>query len=818
MSLLLAWLVFPAVMLALCLGCGLLADRAAGRGTIDGPLLAPAGLATLIVIAGLLTMQGGTARAATPACALAAVVGYALNHQRLRRVTRNRWLIVVAATAFLAYAAPILFTGSATFAGYIKLDDTATWMAMTDRVMTHGRDLSGVAPSTYSATLAYTLGSGYPLGSLVPWGVGAALTGQDLAWVFQPYLAFLGALLAMTAYALLGPFFSRRWTLATAAFVASQPALLYAYSLWGGIKEMTAAVCIALTAAVVPALLRRITAKPLRSVLPIAIAAAATLVTLTVGGALWLIVVLAATFVIVAATKNRRTLVRATASFVVLGAALAIPALRTANYVLRSGTGFTEQGTSSGGGGGGGGGGGAAAAAAAPSPDQIATALGNLIHPLSTLQVFGIWPASDFRTGSRASGLTHVLIAVLILTAVLGLAYAIRRRAWGVALYGTGTAIGCLVLAHYGSPWVDGKAMATASPMALVLAAAAIGVMVDRVHPAIPIAVAAALTIGVLWSNVLAYGGVNVAPRGQLHELQQIGEQFAGKGPALLNEYQPYGVRHFLRHLDAEAPSELRIRPVFLVRGGSLSKAQYADIDEFQYPSLAPYNTLVLRRSPSASRPPSSFKLARAGHWYDVWERDPAAPEVLAHLGAGTPVEPTGIIPCTQVKQLAKIAGPSGRLATVFRAPAVVYDLNTFSHPAAWTDPAGADLLPGTTGSAKGQIYVANPGTYHVWVGGSVRSRLTVLVDGLRIGSATNQLNVNGQWTDYGSTSLGPGNHTVELRSAGPDLVPGSAGLAPPLGPLELSLGADNATVTYLATSHASSLCGRAVDWIEAVK
>ena len=44
MSLLLAWIVFPLVLVALSLGCGLLVERAAGL-TLPGALLLPLGLA-----------------------------------------------------------------------------------------------------------------------------------------------------------------------------------------------------------------------------------------------------------------------------------------------------------------------------------------------------------------------------------------------------------------------------------------------------------------------------------------------------------------------------------------------------------------------------------------------------------------------------------------------------------------------------------------------------------------------------------------------------------------------------------------------------
>ena len=69
---------------------------------------------------------------------------------------------------FAVYAAPIVLSGEPTFAGFIKLDDTATWLALTDRVMEHGRDLDGLAPSSYEATLRFNLGDGYPVGVFLP--------------------------------------------------------------------------------------------------------------------------------------------------------------------------------------------------------------------------------------------------------------------------------------------------------------------------------------------------------------------------------------------------------------------------------------------------------------------------------------------------------------------------------------------------------------------------------------------------------------------------------------------------------------------------
>lgn len=109
-----------------------------------------------------------------------------LRTTRLRRP--GPWPFVLAAGTFLVYALPVLLTGKATLGGYIKLDDTASWLNITDYVMQHGRSLAGLAPSSYSANLHFYLTqTGYPIGSFLPLGVAHALTGQDSAWLFQPY-------------------------------------------------------------------------------------------------------------------------------------------------------------------------------------------------------------------------------------------------------------------------------------------------------------------------------------------------------------------------------------------------------------------------------------------------------------------------------------------------------------------------------------------------------------------------------------------------------------------------------------------------------
>jgi hypothetical protein len=285
-----------------------------------------------------------------------------------------------------------------------------------------------------------------------------------------------------------------------------------------------------------------------------------------------------------------------------------------------------------------------------------------------------------------------------------------------------------------------------------------------------------ALTVvagGVLWSNVLAYHGVNLAPRAQLAELERIGHRFAGQGPALMTEYQPYGVRHFLRAVDAEGASELRRRQIPLRNGAMLEKGAYADLAEFQQSAVGIYRTLILRRSPLASRPPTIYQLAWRGRFYDVWRRTQES------VGAGA----RG---CDASRALSSLnRSRSGNAEAVLA-------LSRVDHPATWPAAAGGQLVyPTRPGVVRAQIGLPATGRYSVWVGGSFRNRLAALVDGREIGAQTDQLNNSGQYTRLGTATLAAGVHDVELRYSRSMFAPGSGGPEYGLGPLVVSRDED---------------------------
>jgi hypothetical protein len=699
----------------------------------------PIGFVVVILAGEFATLTDATAQFAAPLAAGLAIAGLLLGPIKWSRP--DLWALGTAIAVFAVFAAPVVLSGEATFAGYIKLDDTATYFAMTDRVMEHARDLAGLAPSTYEATLATTLAIGYPTGVLMPIGIGHALLGYDLAWIFQPYIAFLAAMLALSLYALLGPLVSQRPLRALAAFVAAQPAILFGYSLWGGIKELAGALLFALLAVLVPWTLRPQASA--RTVLPLAAVCAGIVCVLSLPAAAWLFpaVVIAAVFVL---RRPVRSLPAKLGLFAAAVLVLAVPAIVAAIDWLPKVSNFRAE-----------------------------TELGNLFGPLSKLQAFGLF----------------------------GLWWAWRRGAWELPTYLGIVAVGSGAVVAVSSPWVSGKAIAMAAPAFLAAALAGCAALFGlgrRVEAAVA---AIAITGGVLWSNALAYHDVSLAPRGQLHELETIGHSFAGQGPALMTSYEPYGARHFLRNADPEGASELRRRFDYLLDGRMLDKGESADIDRFQLDGILDYRTLVLRRGPAASRPPSVYQLVRSGRYYEVWQRpESGGPTIIEHLALGDATQAAAVPRCADVLRLARKArAASGYLVTATRPEAIPV------------------VTPSLSGTASSRITVPEAGRYTAWLAGDWFGRSSVTVDGHEVGAKREDLNWPGLYSDLGSVELGAGPHTVALTYDTGGWHPGSGGPPFSFGPLTLSRQDAREPVEQVAPADARRLCDRRLDWVEAV-
>ena len=374
-------------------------------------LLPGVGLVAMIAIGGLITCFSDLAHFTTAAIVALAVAGFASAAfsgtlpWRGRRV--SWWPILAAAGVFFVFGAPVILSGDATFAGYVKLDDTSTWLAFTDHVLAYGHSTAGIPPSSYEATVQINLSAGYPLGAFIPLGIGHELTASDSAWLFQPYLSLMAAFMSLVFFELARPVIRGAGMRSAAVFIAAQPALLVGYALWGGIKEIATALIVAVLAATSIWLLADGNWRSIRWTTPAPVLAGAALVgVMGAGGAPWLAAVILGVGLLMIArivwiargpvALPKELVLTFVARAGVLAAGIALIGLPT---VFAAGDFF--------------------------SPDQgpltNSTEMGNLIRVLSLAQAAGPWPVGDFRVEPESGLLTAVLVGATLLAWLFGI-------------------------------------------------------------------------------------------------------------------------------------------------------------------------------------------------------------------------------------------------------------------------------------------------------------------------------------------------------------------------------------------------------------
>jgi hypothetical protein len=793
----LAWLLFPLVMLAVCTGCGLLVQWVAG-GTVPGAIVPSLGLALMIVVATLTTDSATTAPLTTAIVVLLAIAGYAASWRTVRAFRLDPYAAATGAGVFCVCAAPVVVSGNATFLGYFLLNDAAIHFSMIAQLMSHGRDLSGLPPSAYSALLNNYFSTAYPTGADVALGALRPLVGQDVAWVFQPYLAVILGLGATAAYQLLDGVVSSRPLRAGAAFVAGQAALLYAYYLEASIKELATSWLITVTVVLVIATLRE--EFRVRRLAPLIVVAVAGLDLLDLAIVPWLGPPLA--FFVVAALWRSRNVIRAqsrrrlalgASGAAVILAVLLIPIIGRASTFLSISTAVLTQ----------------------------QNDLGNLIGPLPKWQMFGIWPVGDFRFPVIDHyRLTYALIGVEIAAAVFGAIWAVRRRKLAPLLLLLGNGIAVIYLLSRGSPYASAKVMMIFSVTPVLIAMLGAAALVEGGRQVEGWLLAAAIAAGVLWSNALGYHDASIAPRSRLAELASIGARFAGQQPAFFNLSDEFAA-YFLR---SEAPTDPGLGPPAPRPGTAAPPGREPwDPDDLPLSYLESFRLLVLGNSPLTSRPPSNYQLAYKGRYYDVWRRT-ADPEVLEHVpfGASGALFPFAIPRCSVVRSVASRAGHEhAQLAYVQRSPIPMMVPASALHPPNWGLIGGDpySVIPrDQPGAASGYVRVTQPGRYSVVVEGDISQRLSVYVDTDRIGSVAYQLGPPGQVTTVGQISLSPGRHLIAVLRPDNNLTPGDGGTDRTLGPVMLLPQGDLRAVSQIDPSQARSLCGKSLDWLEIVR
>ncbi|HEV2771033.1 MAG TPA: hypothetical protein VGV40_12690, partial [Solirubrobacteraceae bacterium] len=231
MTLVLSWLAYPLVVLALSLGIGLMVRRVAGPEALPGVLLLPVGFAGVVAVSVFPTQLPATAPLTGVAVLVVAVVGFALARREvvgMLRPTREwRWPALAALLPAGAIAAPVLLTGQPGMTGYGRITDLAHQLEFTEWIITMGRVVPALSAidSSYLETVLKMTYVGYPGGSQAALGGTSSLLGIDHLWTYQAFLALVAGALGLALYSLLGPAIASRPWRAVAAGVAVQPTI-----------------------------------------------------------------------------------------------------------------------------------------------------------------------------------------------------------------------------------------------------------------------------------------------------------------------------------------------------------------------------------------------------------------------------------------------------------------------------------------------------------------------------------------------------------------------------------------------------------------
>jgi hypothetical protein len=791
---------FPLLFWLLSLGCGLLLEWLTGA-RLPALLLLPLGFGVLIVVSQFTTWWGPTAPLTPLVLLVLALLGFVLSRVRLRERWAERpkgwwWGAAAGVAAYVLVAAPVIAAGRPTFTGYL-LDTTGSiQIAGAERLLHHAHDFSTGIPA-YGTTLAAYFGNGYPSGGHSVLASVGWLSGQSLIWLYSVYQALELSLLALVLV-----FIARRAGLGVRAAaitgaLAAAPALVYAYALMGSIKEITALPMIVLMGALLVCARELRAAAGIRAVLPFAVAAAAALDAIGIAASPW--VGLFGAGALLAAVpivrwRDLRTLVLGGVGLVVSTALVGLPTVAPISKTL----GLAE--------------------AVSSSDAQANSDPGNLLRPLKFIQTLGVWLGESHRVEPKYVNQTYILLGVAGLCIALGLIWIVRRRAWSVLAFVAISLLAWAFLHRHGTTWTDAKLLMILSPVVVFTALlGAFGVM--RTRAVEGFVLVAALAIGILASDGLLYHGTNLAPTQRFEELANIGTRFAGQGPTLAPDFEEYDL-FLLRDSEMDSPGLAYAGPFAFVDGAGRLYGHSYDLDSLALESVERFQTIVMRRSPAWSRPPSNFQLEWKGRFYTAWRR--VGPSPLLHIPLGGGFEPAATPPCASLGVVARNATRAGaRIAFAPRASNISVNLATVSHSSlveTSTDLEGRPQLSFSgPGRIEGSFTVKTAGAYELWLGGDVDRPLHVMLDGRLVGTPTAQSGDDGTTIDVATVELAAGRHTIRLLRGGGSLRPDDAGSTILDGIVFEPLSAERETVQTIAPSAWRSLCGRSLDWVEIV-
>lgn len=785
-------LLYPCALAVLCLGAGLLADRAGGR-MLPAPLLLSVGAASLIAISQLSTYVAFLAPATPYLMAAVAAAGLWLARPRLMalvaRGRAQRWGVAGPPIVYLLALAPVLLAGRATFSSFMALGDSAVHLIGADYLIEHGQSYGHLdLGNSYGQFINDYYNTSYPSGADTLFGGSARLLGLPLIWAFQPFIAFMLATAYGPAWLLARRIGLRGAWAGLAALCAVLPALVYGYQLIGSIKEITALSMLLSAGCLVGARPGWLRGGPGASV-PLALVLAGGISALGVAFGVWTLAVIA----VLACLLVREVATRA----VTVGGALALSAVGAVTGTLAALPTWTNLSGSL----------------------RVATNIastsnpGNLRAPLHAIEVFGIWLDGSYKlapTGGALS-LTHGLIVLGALAALVGAGWLIRARALALAGWFTLVLLAWLVVSQSVTTWANAKTLMLTSPIVVLLAWA--GVAAVRDHPwravrSLAAPVGLLLLAGTLLSDAMQYQSSDLAPTARYREMASLDARFGGRGPALVTDFDEYAM-YELRHLDVGGPNFVYPPPALAAAAGGYGSP--VALDRVAPAALLGYPLIITRRDPSASRPPAAYRLLWRGSYYETWGREPHATPALLHsvLTGGVRSQ------CAEIGALA--AGRTGTLVGAPTPEVVALPLAAAARPRGWGRQR-AGLVMRRAGRLALSFDLPARGEWQLWVRGQIMPAVGVSIDGRLVESIAGQLSGNSLVPDTVPPVrlvLAAGPHTLSVTRPAVTLAPGDKGSAV-LDSIFLTRGGAERPQLAIAPATAwRTLCARRYQWVE---
>lgn len=783
----------PLVMWVLCLGCGLTVERLL-RVRLANALVPLLGLCTALIVIFPGYSLGIGDELAIGLLAALTLLGFLLARDGLRARINPGWAGLAGLGIYVLYMLPVIAYGHWTWSGYDFVNDTAFEMLLADHIKTFGTTLGNMPQSTARDFVSAYLSTGYPLGSQALLGTLSGITGTDVAVLYQGFISTLAAFGAIALATVTRGFLDARRA-ALAGFGAMAANLTYQYALQGNIKEIGLAATVCIMLALAAESMRF--SKPYAGAALIAIPAAAALLVYNVVAAPYvgaLVLFLGIGFVVANRRLPRIGWVGPAATGAVVVVALSIPVmgkLSTFFQIARSVQGSTGAG---------------------------ATAIGQLLRKLPISQISGIWLSGEYRLAiaSHHAGLvTAIATAVILLAIIPAVVYALWRKE-PMLLAATGM-VGLVLLIVFprASPYAQGKLIAMSSPFVVLVALAGLLSIRKGRLSILGLGGTLALCLGILASDALAYAHDRVAPTAQIEAMSAVAKRFAGQGLVLWNENEEY-TKYFARETRIDGPYEPFTPYQVQLLSPTSFYGRYFDLDEQTLASIERYPIIVMRRSPSASRPPANYRLAYENAYYQAWKRT-ARPIVLMHLPLQRTYSSFAPVPCTALRSMVKSAPQGARLAIAIPPEEAYFevasDLRRWgTWPASAEQPGG--VVTDTGGHAEGTVRVSQAGEYKVWVQGDFPRPVQAEVDHRTVGSVSGS-NTHGEWLQAGEVKLSAGSHVLGVtKGAGHRYFgPGEWGVGA-IGAIALRATRPERLVS-IPLSRYRSICGVQADWVE---